>query len=108
MLEIAALGVASIFAYAIGYSLPLLAGIFLIFWPLFLLQLLAEGVLTALIGELAVVYRKACPPKPKPARPPKAPAMPRTGLARSLWSVPLVIMTAGYGRHVFETGRWFL
>lgn len=108
MLEIAALIVASIFAYALGYSLPLLAAMLLLLWPLFLLQLLAEGLLTALIGGLAVVYRKARPPKPKPARPPKAPAMPRTGLARFLWYVPLVIMTAGYGRHVFETGRWFL
>jgi len=108
VLEIAGLIVASVFAHAIGYSLPILAAILLIFWPLLLLQMLAEGLLIAVFGGVVRLYRKARPPTPKPAAPPQAPAMPRTGIARFLWYVPLLAMTAGYARYVYETGRWFL
>ncbi|MBB3993710.1 hypothetical protein GGR95_001341 [Sulfitobacter undariae] len=108
VLEIAGLIVASVFAHAIGYSLPILAAILLILWPLLLLQMLAEGLLIAVFGGIERLYRKARPPKPKPVAPPKASVVPRTGIARYLWYVPLLTMTAGYARYVYETGRWFL
>lgn len=105
VLELVAVLVACFFGYAIGYSLPLLAGLSLLIWPLLVLNLLLQGVFEVAWRGVRKLYRGLRPAKPEP---PQAAAVPRVGAARYIWWLPLVFLTCGYGRYVFETGRWFL
>lgn len=105
VLELLALGVACFFAFAIGYSLPIFGGLLIIFWPLLLLQLLAQGLFEGIVQAVHTLWRKKWPATPKP---PDVPSPPRHGFARLIWWAPLLAVTLGYAKYVLETGRWFL
>lgn len=106
-LEIGALVLASFFAFAMGYSLPVFALLLLLAWPILLFQMLLQGIFDVLFRGVRGLFRLVWPAKPKPAVP-QLPVVPRTGAARFIWLIPLVTMTAGYGKYVIEAGRWFI
>lgn len=105
LFELAGLAFASLLGYAIGYSLPLLAAIFLVFWPLFLLQIMAEGLFWGLFAGIRALWRRAGLSEPKPE---PEPVTPRHGIARFIWYVPLVALTVGYIVQYTVTGTWLL
>ncbi|MGB0901401.1 hypothetical protein [Halocynthiibacter sp.] len=100
--ELLLLAIVSLLANAIGYSLPLLAGIAMLTWPLLLIQLIFEG---AVIGAFYGLRRLIFGRKEEPIKE-VAPEVKREGLAKYIWWMPWIAMTAGYARHVIETGRW--
>jgi len=107
LLEIAGLIFASFIAYSIGYSLPVIALFLLLAWPILLIQLVLQGLFEGIWHGLRGLYRRVRSPKPNP-KPSAAPVVQRVGMVRYIWWLPLVALTAGYGRFVLETGEWFL
>lgn len=93
--ELALLAVFSVLSFLIGYSLPLMALILLVTWPLLLIQMLFEGFIFAAFAW----FRK----RKEPDGPP---CLPRLGLARYIWFTPLITLTVGYMWYVIETGKW--
>lgn len=101
--ELLAVAVACFMGYAMGYSLPILAMIFLLLWPLLVLQMVAEGVFWGLVAVVRRLWRGPEPDAPEPPPPLK-----RHGAARFLWMLPFVAIAVGYVVQYIHTGTWFL
>lgn len=100
--ELLLLSVVSLLAHAIGYAIPIFALILSVFWPLLILQFIFEGALYGLYhGLRRLIFGKRKEPEPEPS-----PYEDRTGVAKYIWWLPMIALTAGYARHVIETGRW--
>ncbi len=101
--ELLALVSLSFLTYAIGYSLPLLAAILFLIWPLLLVQMVGEGLFLGLGLMIRKLWERGRPPAPPPE-----PAVKRYGAARFLWFLPMLTMAAGYLVQYRDTGLWFL
>ncbi|MGJ8618093.1 MAG: hypothetical protein ACSHWS_14720 [Sulfitobacter sp.] len=99
--ELLAVAVIAFLTYSIGYSLPLLAAILFLTWPLLLIQMLGEGAVWVLILSIRKLWRRGEPVPPPPV-------VKRRGVARSLWLAPFVTMAVGYLIQYRDTGTWFL
>ena len=97
VVEIITLVVFSFLAFLIGTSLPLMALILLLFWPLLLIQMIFEGAIILLVNWWRKARAPLGPPRP-----------PRTGVARYLWLAPLISVTLGYALYVWSNGKWFI
>ena len=91
----------SLMSYTFGYNLPLFALMLMVFWPFLLIQLVFEGTFWGLIALIGWVFRRK-----DISTPVSDPTEKRTGIARFIWLLPLLCVTGGYGRHVWENGTW--
>lgn len=100
--ELLLLAIVSLLAHAVGYMLPFIALIVSALWPFLLIQLMFEGALVGVFYGLRrlIFGRKEAPVEEAVSEPE------REGLAAYIWWLPMIAMTAGYARHVIETGRW--
>lgn len=93
--ELVLLAVFSVLGLLIGFSLPLVAGIVLLVWPLALLQLSLHWIAVRLGLRLRSWWRQGRPEAPE-----------RVGLARYIWLAPLGAVTLGYALFVVTSGTW--
>lgn len=100
--EYGLLAVFCFLGFTAGYSAKLFLYVAFFAWPLFLFQLLFQGVTTGLWYGLRRLMRDKNEPGPPPRQ-----VLRRTGWNRWAWYSPFAFFLAGMAFRYVETGKFF-